>query len=366
MTIVVLGSGGGWTAHWPQETRKNATPETVVDLSAPLAGPVTGFLQFAVARLACELKKDDLVLWDLAETIRARVRAEETELDDALRVTEMFLRALDRGRAPLAALLSEGREDAVRAESDPVRAGFTHLFERYGVPTLSLSQALRRQLRVKTLGADQFDEDGLRYSADPETQAALAEAVAAFVGGIAPRRQIPMKPPKALYPKASGAIRVALPAHASGGEGVGLVRVTLGEAQADAYEIAPGGFVDFPVQGELIGVVAMLGPDQGALALSSEPAQLKTAEGAPIGLTASTASVGDVTQGLSPALPLLKAKTALRIANVSAACGPDAELRHAAHAAGAPPADGLVRVLGLVERRANTTLKSAIADAATD
>ncbi|MEO1330534.1 MAG: hypothetical protein AAFW46_12800 [Pseudomonadota bacterium] len=377
MTILILGGEGamaeaGWATLFA-ERMVSSRFAPVVNLSDRSTGALSALPLYAEARLALHLDRADLLIWDHAESLRRWIAEEGIALERALRPVELLLRACVRARQPIIALLSEGREAAASVEPDPVRAALTHLFERYAAPTVSLTAELRARLRVATLDPSHFAPSGRGYAiSGPATEAIVDIVEAAAESALRPPRP-PFMPTAVVSPQTIGAVRVALPAHALGGEAATSAAIRAGDLEIPAFEIAPGGFVEFEIEGEFLGLLVAVGPHEGALTFATRADDgPKALVGRSASLRAARSGLGEI--ALEPALEpamgpaMLKPGSVLRLSNPAdpAALAPDLRPTGIAgmrldDAAAAP---GPVRIAALVERRPNATISEAAATAA--
>ncbi len=365
MTVLVLGGASAAQAgSWVEAISPLLDGEGVgstLDLSVAGAGPATALAQLAAARAAGRLATGDLVLWDQAADLAATL--DPDALEAGLRPVETLLRACKRNRLSFAAMLSEDHQASTSAGWSPFRAALLHLFERYGVPVLPVTAALRARLGLAALERDLFSADGRRYAPTESLQSAIAEIAAAFLIAGAGGRRPPSPPAETALPRSDGAVRVGLAAHVAGGQGAALGRSFLGELSIETVEIAPGGAVEIPVEGELLGLLVGVGPAQGVLSLSAgenTPPKLSRRDHS---CRAEADGVAELCLCRKSGGPMFKTETLLRVAALDrvdaarvAPVGAEAE----ASREGLEPAPGPIRFLAVIDRRPGTNLKTAL------
>ena len=357
MAIYLLsGANGAATDGWHEELLR-IRPDIggsggLINLSMAAAGPLSALIQAALAR---DARPGDVLIWDHADSILACVKDGAHDPIEAMRVVEMFLRGCARRKLLVAPVISERLQEAVSVDLEEVPLRLTHLFERFSLPVLSLTAELRAAIKARDLRPGQFKQDGAIYSTTRAIRSILAQGVSNHCKAIELTKRSPQQRPANVYPATKGMLRVALPANAVGLKRAAGRPTVVGPVTAEVMEIAPGGWAEFDVEGELLGLAAVLGPEEGVMRISVDSDGFDDFRQTPISLWSPREApvLGQVSFAhMVGRRATLGFPSRLRISNVSAAPGP-APIR--ADYGAAPPMElnpnARVRVLALMERR---------------
>ena len=324
-------------------------------------GPLTALAQIALARAA---KPSDVFIWDHADGLIGCVKEAGYDPIEALRPVEMFLRGCARRKVMVAALMSERLEEATSVELEEVQLRLAHLFERFAVPMLSLTAELRAALKTPELRPQHFSDDGGVYKPDRPVRSRLAQAVAAHLKAVELGKRAPQRRNEAVYNASKGVVRVDFPTNATATAKARTVRDRIGPLVVDLLEIEPGGSVEFDVEGELLGLAAVVGPQEGLLRFSIDSEGFDDLRATPISLWSAIEEpvIGQVN------LPhLLKRRAHLafptRVVIHNVSNDPGLATIRADYGA-APPVEldfaAKIRVLALIERRPRSNATAAV------
>lgn len=354
-TFLLSGANGAADRGWHSELVR-VRPEIdgaggLVNLSMAASGPLSALAQIALARAA----DGDVFVWDHADGVIACVKEAGYDPIEALRAVELFLRGCARRKIIVAPVISERLAEARSVDLEEVQLRLTHLFERYALPTLSMTSELRAALGARDLKAQHFSADGAVYRPERPVSTHLARAVAEHARLYELAKRAPLQRSDNVYPSTSGVLRVAFHANADAMHDARTERVRIGPLSAELIEIDPGGSVEYDVEGELLGLAAVIGPEEGLLRFSVDSEGFDDLRKTPISLWTpnAAASLGQVNLshllGRRATLPF---PTRVVIHNVSN--DPGLSVIRADHGA-APPIeldfDAKIRLLALIERR---------------
>ncbi|MBX2854304.1 MAG: hypothetical protein KTR21_04920 [Rhodobacteraceae bacterium] len=357
MAIYLLGGANGAAPDGWHEELLRIRPDIggsggLINLSMAAAGPLSALLQAALAR---DAKPGDVLIWDHADSILGCVKEGGHDPLEAMRVVEMFLRGCARRKVMVAPLISERLEEAISVDLQEIPLRLTHLFERFALPALSLTAELRAGLKARDLRPGQFAQDGVIYSTARAIRSILAQGVSNHCKSIELSKRAPQQRPSNVYPATKGMLRVALPANAVSFHHAASGPAVIGPVTTEVIEIAPDGWAEFEIEGELLGLAAVLGPDEGVIRISIDSEGFDDFRQTPISLWSSREApvLGQVSFAhMVGRRATLGFPSRLRIQNISAAPGPTA-IR--ADYGAAPPMElnpnAKVRVLALMERR---------------
>lgn len=357
-TYLLSGANGAAPGAWPEELLVSR-PEIegsggFHNLSMAAAGPVSALAQVALA-LARAAKAGDLFIWDHADAILGAVKDAGYDPIEAMRPVELFLRSCARRKIMVAPLLSERLGEAGSLELEEMTLRLMHLFERFSIPALSMTAELRAALKAQELRAAHFGPDGAIYKPARPVRSHLAAAVGRHTKAIELARRAPQQRTDPIYPEMNGVLRVALPSNAAALGSAEAGALTIGPVTTEIITIAPGGRAVFEVEGELLGLAVILGPEEGVMTISIDSDGFDDLRCMPISLW--RAGDGPALGQVAPAAllkrrALLPFPTRMMVHNVSADPG-EAVIR-ADHGASPPPElnrAAPVRLMAVIERR---------------
>lgn len=355
-TFLFGGANGVLKGGWPEELLR-VRPDIegaggLINLSMAGGGPLSALAQIALARAA---QPGDLIIWDHGDGLLGCVKDAAYDPVEALRVVEMFIRGCARRKILVAPVLSERFEEAVSVELEEVPLRLMHLFERFSVPVMSMTGELRASLGARELRDAHFEQGGAVYATARAVSNALAKAVGAHCKQIEFAKRTPQRRNDPIYAASKGVLRVALAANAGRLLKTSARRMNVGPVTAEFLEILPGGAVEFDVEGELLGVAAVIGPEEGVMRISIDSDGYDDLRQTPISLwsPADAPVIGQVSiTHLLGRRANLSFPTRAVLRNVSADPGP-ATIR--ADYGAAPPTElrraATIRILALIERR---------------
>ena len=357
MAIYLLGGANGVAADGWHEELLRIRPDIggsggLINLSMAAAGPLSALTQAALAR---DAQPGDVLIWDHADSILGCVKDGAHDPIEAMRLVEMFLRGCARRKLYVAPLISERLEEAVSVELEEIPLRLTHLFERFALAPLSLTAELRGAIKARDLRPGQFAQDGAIYSTARAVRSVLAQGVSNHCKAIELSKRAPQQRPSNVYPASKGMLRVALPSSTVREHHAAVAAAVIGPVTTEIMEIAPGGWAEFEVEGELLGLAAVLGPEEGVMRISIDSEGFDDFRQTPISLWSPREAPVFGQVGFAHMVgrrATLAFPSRLRIQNVSANPGP-APIR--ADYGAAPPMElnpnAHVRVLALMERR---------------